>query len=401
MAPKKGVPHRIGFTNEPRFPKNRRNLLKPVHGATPRCRVDYSPEDDGPWTAIQIMRIDEDGSIEHYMCAMPRYYAIPLILLNKRLAYAEAQCTPDGTPLSLGDGSQGLKLRDLKEFTYLWRVRCRFLQGVFDMNHEQQLDEAWRWDRIHGYMHRTYKRYGHDISQRYAYWKDEIEAGRMPYSKPDIADMDWQPSLEETTTSTCLNAFLWNRVSQGYARHVQDDPPYASWQAAALFSTPPSSPEQHSRSPEEPDSAAEEEVEVMEDVNDEETAAAAASHSVNVARGITATISCSATICDPDNDMDGGDGSSEWAGLPMTMSDWSRGASQAAASTSGTAELNHRRILFALDVPNGVAVTDLSCWVSHVGEDGEEHETKFSVECDESRKGKRRATCIPRSESGN
>jgi len=189
MAPKKGVPHRIGFTNEPRFPKNRRNLLKPVHGATPRCRVDYSPEDDGPWTAIQIMRIDEDGSIEHYMCAMPRYYAIPLILLNKRLAYAEAQCTPDGTPLSLGDGSQGLKLRDLKEFTYLWRVRCRFLQGVFDMNHEQQLDEAWRWDRIHGYMHRTYKRYGHDISQRYAYWKDEIEAGRMPYSKPDIADM--------------------------------------------------------------------------------------------------------------------------------------------------------------------------------------------------------------------
>ena len=134
------------------------------------------------------MRIDDDPT-EHYACAMPRYYAIPVILLNKRLAYFEAQCAPDGTPFPLGDGSPGLNLRERKEYTYLWRLRCRFLQAVFDMNHERQLDEAWQCDTIHGYVHRTYKRYGHDTYQRHAYWKGELEAGRMPYATPALAEM--------------------------------------------------------------------------------------------------------------------------------------------------------------------------------------------------------------------
>ncbi|KAH9077670.1 hypothetical protein EDB83DRAFT_2191407, partial [Lactarius deliciosus] len=123
---------------------------------------------------------------------MPCYYAVPLILINKRLAFFEAQSAPDGTPLPLEDGSRGatrLRLRELKEYTYLWRLRCRFLQAVFNMNHEPELDEGWRCDTIHGYVHRTYRRYGHDVYQRHTYWKDEIEAGRMPYSTPDIADM--------------------------------------------------------------------------------------------------------------------------------------------------------------------------------------------------------------------
>jgi hypothetical protein len=167
----------------------------PVHGASPRCRVDYSAQDDGPWTVVQIMQINEDSSIEHYTCAMPQYYAVPLILLNKRLAYFEAHCTPDGTPLPLGDGSYKLKLQELKEYTFLWRVRCRFLQAVFDMNHERQLDEAWRCDRFHGYVHRTYKRYQHDAYGRHAYWRHEIDAGHIPYAKPDIADMGRCPHL--------------------------------------------------------------------------------------------------------------------------------------------------------------------------------------------------------------
>ncbi|KAF8264034.1 hypothetical protein EI94DRAFT_1739411 [Lactarius quietus] len=184
------------------------------------------------------MCIEEDSSIEHYTCAMPRYYAVPLILLNKRLAYFEGQCAPDGTPLPFVDGSQVLKLRGIKE----------------------------------------YKRYGHDTSQRHAYWKNEIDAGRMPYSKLDIADMDWRAFLSEEIAASYrlngVNAFLWNRVSQskGYARLVQDDLPYASWQAwsrgcrsrnldrrSVLHTPPPSSPERHSCSPEEPDDSAREE----------------------------------------------------------------------------------------------------------------------------------------------
>jgi len=38
------------------------------------------------------MRIDSD-EVENYACAMPRYYAIPLILINKQLAFYEAQVT--------------------------------------------------------------------------------------------------------------------------------------------------------------------------------------------------------------------------------------------------------------------------------------------------------------------
>jgi len=33
------------------------------------------------------------------------------------------------------------------------------------------------------------------------------------------------------TTSTCINAFLWNRVSQGYSRVVKDEPPFERWRA--------------------------------------------------------------------------------------------------------------------------------------------------------------------------
>ena len=44
--------------------------------------------------------------------------------------------------------------------------------------------------------------------------------------------LDWKAYiLEDTTTSTRINGFLWNRVSQGYDRVVTDEPPFESWRA--------------------------------------------------------------------------------------------------------------------------------------------------------------------------
>jgi hypothetical protein len=142
---------------------------------------------------LRIMSLEENNGHaeeEEYTCAIPRYYAIPLILINKRLAFYEAQCYSNGEPrLLLTDRSPSVKQRELREYTYLWRLRCKFLQSVFDMNHERRLDENWKCDHIHGYLHRMYKRYGHDAYQRLAYWRDELKEGRVPYSAPDIADM--------------------------------------------------------------------------------------------------------------------------------------------------------------------------------------------------------------------
>ena len=189
-------PYRKGYKVELQYP--RRTTFLPTHGPGPRCRVDFNPGDDGPWSMLQIMRVDEDNEVEEFTCAMPRYYAVPLILMNKRLAFFEASCRPDGTPLlppppttkkggNGGDG--GLKERDLREYAYLWQLRTRFLQAVFDMNHERRLDERWRHPGIHGFVHRLYGGYGHEETQRILYWRDEIKAHRVPYTTPDIADM--------------------------------------------------------------------------------------------------------------------------------------------------------------------------------------------------------------------
>jgi hypothetical protein len=187
---KRTQPNRHGCKNEVSYP-SRRCILVPEHGSVPRCRVDYNLGDDGPWATLRIMSLEEKNGNEEeeYRCAIPRYYAIPLILINKRLAFYEAQCYSDGEPRRLPDGSPSVKQRELREYTYLWKLRCKFLQSIFDMNHERRLDENWKCDHVHGYLHRMYKRYGHDAYQRLAYWRDELKEGRVPYSAPDIADM--------------------------------------------------------------------------------------------------------------------------------------------------------------------------------------------------------------------
>lgn len=227
MPPRK-IPYRSGYKSEHAY--TNKELLVPSHGDGPRCKVDYDPNNDGPLTTLQIMRIDDDD-IETYSCAMPSYYAIPLILINKQLTFYEAQCHPDGTPLP-ASSSCGIKQRELREYSYLWNLRGRFLQAVYDMNHERLLNERWRYDGIHGFLHRMYNRFGHDTYQRLAYWREEIKGGRVPYTVPEIAKMDWEAYIrEDMTTSTRINAFLWYRVSQGFSRVVKDNPPFESWRA--------------------------------------------------------------------------------------------------------------------------------------------------------------------------
>jgi len=184
---KSKTPYKSGYKEENSYPKVGGEILLPSHGCGPRCKVDYDPNDDGPWTTLQIMRVDGDV-VENYACAMPRYYAIPLILVNKQLAFYEAQCHPDGTPLP-PSSSCDITQRELREYSYLWKLRCRFLQAVFDMNHERLLNERWRYKKFHGFLYRMYRRFGHDETQRLRYWRKEIDQGRMPYTVPDIADM--------------------------------------------------------------------------------------------------------------------------------------------------------------------------------------------------------------------
>jgi hypothetical protein len=146
---------------------------------------------------MRIENVDMAVEPEQFTCVMPRYYAIPLMLVNKRLAFAEAQCRPDGTPLAPDSEDSSTSKREsaaawtheLCEYTYLWRLRARFLQAVFEMNYVRLLDEQWRHVGLHGFLHRMYRRYGHDRQQRLAYWRDQIKEGRAPYSKPDIAEM--------------------------------------------------------------------------------------------------------------------------------------------------------------------------------------------------------------------
>ena len=188
--PPRRIPYRLRYKSELDYPA-KGSVLLPSHGGGPRCNVIYDPNDDGPWTTLQIMRIDDNDEVENYGCVMPRYYAIPLILINKQLSFYEAQCRPDGTPLPRSS-SCGIKQRDLREYSYLWRLRIRFLQAIFEMNHERVLDQRWQYAGIHGYLHRMYRRFGHDTYQRIAYWREEIKEGRVPYTAPDIAEMgEW------------------------------------------------------------------------------------------------------------------------------------------------------------------------------------------------------------------
>ncbi|KAH9988106.1 hypothetical protein BJV74DRAFT_470072 [Russula compacta] len=353
---------------------------------------------------------------------MPRYYAIPLILLNKRLAFFEAQCRPDGTPLPLADGSCSLKQHNVREYAYLWRLRSRFLQAVFDMNHERRLDDRWRFESFHGYLYRMYRRYGHDSYQRLAYWRDEIKEGRVPYTKPDITEMDWKAHLlEDMAASTRINAFLWNCVSQGYSRVVKDEPPYESWRAwrrghrdrkPVLYPTPASSPvgsglasaaaaagqtqnayphhDVEAEAAAAP-SAAEEEEEEEAEAKAETTATSTAMAAVRVSASGNAA-RCGVVEMSGEAD-EGGDvnighedvlttvltgpsHSQEWA-LPFPT-EHSPEASQA-TSTSSPGRLRPRKISFKINAPENMELTVIQCTFAHVEDVNEDIQTTLKV----------------------
>ncbi|KAI0267411.1 hypothetical protein BC834DRAFT_76935 [Gloeopeniophorella convolvens] len=191
MVTKRQGPHRKGFKSEIAFPTKQAAQEIPVRGTGPRCRVEYGLV-DGPWSMLKIMHVErEDGEdTEEFICAMPRCYAAPLTLLNKRLAYFDAQRRPDGVSLTRArDERPSLRQVDRLEFTYLWSVRQHFLQAVLDMNHSAALDEQWRCPELHGFVYRTYHHFGHTTAQRERYWRAELDAGRAPYATPDIDKM--------------------------------------------------------------------------------------------------------------------------------------------------------------------------------------------------------------------
>jgi hypothetical protein len=431
MSPKKILhPYRLAYKQEIPYPTH---LLAPSHGSGPRCKVDYNPGDDGPWTTLRIMRVEDNNiDVEEYTCAMPRYYAIPLILINKRLAFYEAQCHPNGAPLRLANGSPCLKQRELREYTYLWKLRCKFLQTVFDMNHERCLDERWMCDRIHGYLHRMYRRYGHDTYQRYAYWRDELKKGRVPYTTPDIADMgaysfffpfpppshirqrqttnvaderafssstlfssppfltDWEKYIiEDVTTRMPLNAFVWSRISQGYSRVVTDEPPHEQWQAwrggcresKLLPYRTPSPPPVPELSKESNGQIVEEkERRCRRNVDDSTEAmlvpAAAAEPSI---RSATATdgededSTCYEDVLSAD--LTGPLRYREWP-LPFLKSERSRERSQvASASTSDTTCLRSRHVSFTLNAPENMQLSVVRCTFCHVEDASDDFST--------------------------
>ena len=129
------------------------------------------------------------------------------------------------------------------------------------------------------------------------------------------------------------------------------------------------------------DSAAEQQQQQDSDDEDGETAASAASQSVAARKKEKAAahnpINCSAITFDGGNNNNrdcGGvlaatfDGSQVWA-LTFPTSNLSRGASLAAASTGDPSH----RMSFALDVPDGMAVTDVLWTVSRVVDVGNSH----------------------------
>lgn len=179
-----------GYKDWMRFPKTP-NM--PERGDGPRCKVLL--DSNGPWTRVLIMSVHEsvDGHVEteEYICLMPRCYAIPLMMINKAVAFYESLRQPNGFAIDFPAKEKDLRLtwRNMREYTYIWRLRHAFLDAIYAANHEEVLDENWRWKKIHGYLYREYSRYGHTRSQRRLYRDDEKAKGRTPYTVPDVSEM--------------------------------------------------------------------------------------------------------------------------------------------------------------------------------------------------------------------
>lgn len=184
-----------GFASELAYPTK---ISLPSRGDGPRCEVVWETG-DGPWAMVVILCIDtaEDPPTTEYIeCLMPKVYAIPLMMVNKQLAFFESLRTETGAVRELPPERSKLKLGkvQLLEYTYLWRLRTEFLQAIYDAEYDaeagnQDLGPDWRWPPIHGYLVREHRGWGHNLAQREGYWKDARNSNRIPYEDEIIEDL--------------------------------------------------------------------------------------------------------------------------------------------------------------------------------------------------------------------
>ncbi|THH19408.1 hypothetical protein EW146_g1741 [Bondarzewia mesenterica] len=199
----------------------------PERGDGPRCKVFYE-DIEGPWTRILIMSVDDNQvppETEEHPCLMPRCYAIPLILMNKMIAFWESLRHPNGFIIKRSPEERipQLTWSHMRGYTYLWRLRSDFLNAVYDANHEDVLPDNWRWPKIHGFLYREYQSFGHEAEQRALYARAEVEEGRIPYTTPDICDMNWNAFLERDRQQRKWRSFMWRHISQGYDPNKEEN----------------------------------------------------------------------------------------------------------------------------------------------------------------------------------
>lgn len=203
-----------GFARELAYPTH---AQLPSRGDGPRCEVIWE-DGDGPWAIVIILVVKfhkKDQPETHRIdCLMPSCYAVPLMMINKQIAFFESLRTEDGNVRKMPHDKRLLQLRQvhLLEYTYLWKLRTKFLQAIYNAEYDaeaalQQVESDWRWKPIHGYLVREYEGWGHNVGQRAAYWAATLEAGETPYKNRKIEDFGQSyidPYIDRLSDLMCL-----------------------------------------------------------------------------------------------------------------------------------------------------------------------------------------------------
>jgi hypothetical protein len=184
-----------------------------------------------------------------------------------------------------------------------------------------------------------------------------------------------------------LNAFVWNRISQGYSRVVKDAPPHSQWQSwrrghrdlkPLRYQTPSSSSSSSSSPIPELSKTPSEIIEErcrrnIDDSVAEALVAAAAAATTTSALGNAAAPPMRYAVANDDDDNICYEDvlSADLAG-PLHFREWaspfleqSREASQV-ASTSDTTYLRPRQVSFTLNAPEDMKLTVVRCTFSRV-----------------------------------
>lgn len=208
-----------------------------------------------------------------------------------------------------------------------------------------------------------------------------------------------------------LNAFIWNRISQGYSQVVKDDPPQEQWQAwrrghrelePSAYRTPPLTPiRELSTCPQEevPSEILDDDEERGYPRNDVDysaetlvAAAAAVATSSKLGNAAAPIVRC-ATINDDADDMCYDDALSSTVAVgPLHLQEWSlpflmpeqSGEAVKVASTSGTECLRSRLVSFRFDAPEDMQLTVVRCTFSRmedVDDDFSTHVTLSQLSC--------------------